>query len=91
MSAGAKVVGGQLDKQGERVKKGAAGAGFQYQQGEEYFGFGFDGWQSGGQEFPEFRGSDMGFLKRSLPGGASLRELLASTLHGLEQAVTFSQ
>jgi len=61
--------------------------GFQYQDGGEYFGFGFDGWESGTQELPDFGGESL--YKRGFPV-ENVELLLSSTLHSLERAVTVS-
>jgi len=61
--------------------------GFQYQDGGEYFGFGFDGWESGTQELPDFGGES---LYRSGFPVENVERLLSSTLHSLERAVTVS-
>ena len=61
---------------------------------DAYFGFGFDGWQSGIHEFPAFKDygngiSENGFIRRAFPMG-KLEKLLSATLHQLEDAVTIA-
>ena len=71
-------------------------AGFQYQDSDAYFGFGFDGWQSGIHEFPAFKDessnaiSENGFIRRGFPMG-KLEKLLSTTLHQLENVVTIEK
>ena len=74
-----------------------ADSGFQYQDADAYFGFGFDGWQSGIHDFPAFTDdrssnaiSENGFIKRGFPTG-KLEKLLSTTLHQLEDAVTIER
>ena len=74
-----------------------ADSGFQYQDADAYFGFGFDGWQSGIHDFPAFTDdrssnaiSENGFIKRGFPTG-KLEKLLSTTLHQLEDAVTIEK
>lgn len=95
-SSGEQADGGLAAKagQGLGVKESSVGdAGFQYQEADAYFGFGFDGWQSGIHEFPAFKDessnaiSENGFIKRGFPMG-KLETLLSTTLHQLEGAVT---
>ena len=93
--------GGQADiglaaKAGENLGDkdiSVSDSGFQYQDAGDYFGFGFDGWQSGIHEFPDFKEnaiSENGFMRRGFPLG-KLEKLLASTLHQLEGAVTIER
>ena len=93
--------GGQADiglaaKAGENLGDkdiSVSDSGFQYQDAGDYFGFGFDGWQSGIHEFPDFKEnaiSENGFMRRGFPLG-KLEKLLASTLHQLEAAVTIER
>ena len=93
--------GGQADiglaaKAGENLGDkdiSVSDSGFQYQDAGDYFGFGFDGWQSGIHEFPDFKEnaiSENGFMRRGFPLG-KLESLLASTLHQLEAAVTIER
>merc|ERR1711928_81868 len=91
--------GGLAAKAGQGLgeKENSVGdAGFQYQDADAYFGFGFDGWQSGIHEFPAFKDessnaiSENGFIKRGFPMG-KLETLLSTTLHQLEGAVTIER
>ena len=76
-----------------------ADSGFQYQDADAYFGFGFDGWQSGIQDpFPAFKDesnsvSENGFIKRAFPifPMGKLEKLLSTTLRQLEGAVTIEK
>ena len=96
-SSGEQADGGLAAKagQGLRGKESSVvgDSGFQYQEADAYFGFGFDGWQSGIHEFPAFKDessnaiSENGFIKRGFPLG-KLESLLSTTLHQLEGAVT---
>ena len=52
-----------------------------------YVGFGFDGWQSGVQSFPDVNQFTTNYLPRSFPTG-KLEKLLTSSLHGLEHAIS---
>jgi len=55
-----------------------------------YVGFGFDGWQSGVQSFPDINQVNeftTNYLPRSFPTG-KLEKLLTSSLHGLEHAIS---
>jgi hypothetical protein len=80
-------------KRAEQAGGNEVSSGFQYHEADNYFGFGFDGWQSGNNAgihgFPEFHGKDkeMGFIRRQFPTGR-LETLLTSTLHQLDGAIT---
>jgi len=96
---GEQADGGLAAKAGQGLgeKENSVGdAGFQYQDADAYFGFGFDGWQSGIHEFPAFKDessnaiSENGFIKRGFPMG-KLETLLSTTLHQLEGAVTIER
>ena len=98
-SSGEQADGGLAAKAGQGLgeKENSVGdAGFQYQDADAYFGFGFDGWQSGIHEFPAFKDessnaiSENGFIKRGFPMG-KLETLLSTTLHQLEGAVTIER
>merc|ERR1711892_1130203 len=55
-----------------------------------YVGFGFDGWQSGVQSFPDINQDNeftTNYLPRSFPV-SNLEKLLTSSLHGLEHAIS---
>jgi len=55
-----------------------------------YVGFGFDGWQSGVQSFPDINQVNeftTNYLPRSFPV-SNLEKLLTSSLHGLEHAIS---
>jgi hypothetical protein len=57
---------------------------------EGYVGFGFDGWQSGVQSFPDISQVNeftTNYLPRSFPVG-KLEKLLTSSLHELEHAIS---
>lgn len=61
-----------------------------YDDDEGYVGFGFNGWQSGVQSFPDISQVNeftTNYLPRSFPVG-KLEKLLTSSLHELEHAIS---
>jgi len=61
-----------------------------YEDDQGYVGFGFDGWQSGAQSFPDLTHFAANNLPRSFPTG-KIEKLLISSLHKLDQAITIER